>query len=371
MPVNRKRDYYEVLGVSRGASQDDLKKAYRRLAHQFHPDKKPGDKDSEERFKEIGEAYEVLSSPEKRESYDRYGHGGPRGGLEGFGGAEGFGSVFDELFEGFFGGGGRGRGRTAAYRGADLRYNLEIAFAEAVEGGQRDIVIPRLETCATCKGSGAKPGTHPTTCRACRGSGQVRYSQGFLTISQPCGRCGGAGRVLESPCGACRGQGQIRAERSISVKIPAGVETGTRLKLSGEGESGIRGGPPGDLYVVLTVQEHPLFARHGDDLLCEVPISFVQAALGAELEIPTLTGRAKVKIPPGTQSGTEFRLRGKGVPNVRGYGRGDLVARVLVEVPTRLTGKQREILEEYGRLENGEGHPLASRFWEKVKGLFG
>ncbi len=367
MPVNQKRDYYEVLGVSRDASQDEIKKAFRRLAHQVHPDKNPGDKKAEERFKQIGEAYEVLSNPDKRESYDRYGHNGPRG-VEGFGGFEGFGSVFDDLFEGFFGG---GRARTAAYRGADLRYNLEIAFEEAVEGGQREITIPRLEACPTCKGTGAKPGTQRAACRACRGSGQVRYSQGFLTISQPCGRCGGEGSVLESPCGTCRAQGQVRAERTISVKIPAGVESGTRLKLTGEGEAGIRGGPPGDLYVVLSVLEHPLFARQGDDLFCEIPISFVQATLGAELEIPTLAGRARIKIPPGTQSGTEFRLRGKGVSNVRGYGRGDLVARILVEVPTRLTGKQRDLLEEYARLENGEGHPQASRFWEKVKGLFG
>ena len=363
MPVNERRDYYEVLGVSREATQDDIKKAYRRLAHQYHPDKNPGDKEAEERFKEIGEAYEILSNPEKRGAYNRFGPGGPRGGVEGFG------SVFDDLFEGFFGGGARTR--SAAYRGADLRYNLEIAFEEAVEGGQREIAIPRPETCATCKGTGAKPGTRPTTCRACRGSGQVRYSQGFLTISQPCGRCGGEGSVLESPCGTCRGQGQVRAERTVSVKIPPGVETGTRLKITGEGEAGIRGGPSGDLYVVLTVLEHPLFARQGDDLICEIPISFIQAALGAEVEIPTLSGRARIKIPSGTQSGTEFRIRGKGVPNVRGYGRGDLVVRVLVEVPTRLTAKQRELLEEYARLEDGEGHPMANHFWEKVKGLFG
>jgi molecular chaperone DnaJ len=362
--VNGKRDYYEVLGVSREASPDEIKKAYRRLAHQYHPDKNPGDKKAEERFKDIGEAYEVLSNAEKREAFDRYGHAGPP--PRGF---EGFGSVFDDLFEGFFGG-GRARG-AAAYRGADLRYNLEISFEEAVEGGQREIAIPRLEACATCKGTGAKPGTQRAPCRACRGTGQVRYSQGFLTISQPCGRCGGEGSILESPCGACRGQGQVRAERTISVRIPGGVETGTRLKLSGEGEAGVRGGPPGDLYVVLTVQDHPIFSRQEDDLYCEVPITFVQAALGAEIEIPTLSGRAKIKIPPGAQSGTEFRLRGKGVPNVRGYGRGDLVARVFVEVPTRLTAPQRELLEQYARLENGDGHPLGSRFWEKVKALFG
>ena len=369
--MNKKRDYYEVLGLARHAGAEEIKKAFRRLALQLHPDKNPGNKEAEERFKELGEAYDVLSNPEKREAYNRFGHAGPpTGGLEGFSGFEGFGSVFDDLFEGFFGGGGRGRG-SAAYRGADLRYNLEITFAEAVEGAQREIAIPRLEACATCRGTGAKPGTHRTTCRACRGSGQVRYSQGFLTISQPCGRCGGEGRVVEHPCATCRGAGQVRAERTISVKIPPGVETGTRLKLAGEGEAGIRGGPPGDLYVVLTAQEHPLFARQGDDLFCEVPISFTQAALGADLEIPTLAGRGKIKVPPGTQSGTESRLRGKGVPNVRGYGRGDLVARVLVEVPARLTAQQRELLEEFARLENGDGHPQASRFWEKVKGLFG
>jgi molecular chaperone DnaJ len=365
--VNEKRDYYEILGVARDAGPEEIKKAYRKLAHRHHPDKNPGDHSAEERFKEISEANEVLGNPEKRQAYDRFGAAGPGRGFEGF--DSGFGSIFDDIFEGFFGG-RTGRSTRGAQRGADLRYNLEIRFEEAAGGVEKEIVIPRMETCRACRGSGAKPGSQPVVCRACRGTGQARFSQGFLTVSQTCGQCRGQGRVLEHPCPSCRGLGQVKAERTLTVKIPAGVETGTRLKLAGEGESGVRGGPPGDLYVVITVQEHPIFARHGDDLYCEVPISFTQAALGAQLEIPTLSGRAVFKIPPGSQTGTELRIKGKGLPNVRGYGRGDLVARIFVEVPTHLTPKQRDLLEEYARLENGAGSPLVQGFWEKVKALF-
>jgi molecular chaperone DnaJ len=362
-----KRDYYEVLGVSREATQEEIKRAYRRLAHQYHPDKNPGDKSSEERFKELSEAYEVLSSPEKRAAYDRFGTAGTPGfGFEGFGDFS-FGSAFEDLFEGFFG----GTSRRRAARGADLRYNLEITLEEAVHGAEKEITIPRLETCATCRGSGARPGTSPTACRACRGTGQVRFSQGFLTISQTCSACRGEGRVIEQKCRDCRGTGRARVDRLLTVKIPAGVETGTRLKLSGEGEAGYRWGDQGDLYVVITVQPHPLFARQGDDLYCEVPISFAQAALGAEIDVPSLSGMTRLRIPPGTQSGTEFRLRGKGVPSLRGHGRGDLVVRVIVEVPTRLTAKQRELLEAYAQLENGDRSPLAQSFFEKVRTLFG
>lgn len=369
--MNQKRDYYDILGVSRGASSDEIKKAYRKLAHQYHPDKNPGDRSAEERFKEISEAYEILGHPEKRQAYDRFGFAGPGRGLEGFEGFEsGFGSIFDDIFEGFFGG-RTGRSPRGAQRGADLRYNLEIRFEEAATGTEKEITVPRLETCSTCRGSGARAGSRPVVCKACRGTGHVRFSQGFLTVSQTCGHCRGEGRVIEQPCQTCRGLGQAKAERVLTVKIPPGVETGTRLKLAGEGEAGIRGGPPGDLYVVITVQEHPIFARHGDDLYCEVPISFTQAALGAQIEIPTISGRTTLKIPPGTQTGTEFRIRGKGLPNVRGYGRGDLVARIFVEVPTYLTAKQRDLLEQYARLENGEGSPLVQGFWEKVKTLFG
>lgn len=369
--MNGKRDYYQILGIDRDASPEEIKKAYRKLAHQHHPDKNPGDRSAEDRFKEISEAYEVLGNPEKRQSYDRFGTADPGRGLEGFGGFEsGFGSIFDDIFEGFFSG-RTGRSPRGAQRGADLRYNLEIRFEEAATGVEREIVIPRLETCRTCRGSGAKPGSQPVACRTCRGTGQVRFSQGFLTVSQTCGQCRGEGRVVEHPCGGCRGLGHVKAERTLTVKIPAGVETGTRLKLAGEGEAGVRGGPPGDLYVVITVQEHPIFLRQGDDLFCEVPISFTQAALGAQIEIPTISGRAMLKIPPGSQTGAEFRIKGKGLPNVRGYGRGDLVARIFVEVPTHLTAKQRDLLEQYARLENGAGSPLVQGFWEKVKALFG
>jgi molecular chaperone DnaJ len=366
--VNGKRDYYEILGVSPEATPDEIKKAYRKLAHAHHPDKNPGDRSAEDRFKEIGEAYAVLSDAEKREHYNRFGTAARPG--EGSGDFDpGFGSIFDDIFEGFFGG-RTGRSGRSAHRGADLRYNLEIRFEEAAIGVEKEIVIPRLETCATCRGSGAKPGTQPVQCKSCRGTGQVRFSQGFLTVSQTCSRCRGEGRVVEHPCTACRGLGQTKAERTLTVKVPAGVETGTRLKLAGEGETGVRGGPPGDLYVVIVVKEHALFTRQGDDIYCEVPVSFAQAALGAQIEIPTISGRTTLKIPPGTQTGAEYRVRGKGFPNVRGYGHGDLLARIFVEVPTHLTAKQRDLLEQYAKLENGEGSPLVQGFWEKVKALF-
>lgn len=361
-----KRDYYEVLGVHREAAPEEIKRAYRRLAHRHHPDKNPDDKASEERFKEATEAYEILSNPEKRAAYDRFGAVGEGVGFGGFEGT-GFGSVFEDLFEGFFG----ASPRRPTSRGADLRYNLEINLEETVLGAEKEITIPRLEPCITCKGSGAKPGTSPATCRSCRGTGQVRYSQGFLTISQTCSACRGVGRVIEHLCRDCRGTGRTRTDRSLTVKIPAGVENGTRLKLTGEGEAGLRWGDRGDLYVVIAVQEHPLFSRHDNDLYCDVPVGFVQAALGAELEIPSLSGMMKLKIPPGTQSGSEFRLRGKGVPSLRGHGRGDLIVRIVVEVPTRLTMKQRELLEAYAELENGDGSPLVKSFFEKVKSLFG
>lgn len=365
--MNR-RDYYEVLGVSRDASAEEVKKAYRRLAHQLHPDKNPGNKEAEERFKEVTEAYEVLSNPERRAAYDRFGTGRPFEGFEGFPDF-GFGSVFEDLFEGFFG--TNARRRPSAQRGADLRYNLEVTFEEAALGAEKEVAIPRLETCSSCGGSGARPGTGTVTCRVCRGTGQVRYSQGFFALSQTCNQCRGAGFVIESPCKGCRGQGRVRVERTVVVNIPPGVETGTRLRLGGEGESGQRGGAPGDLYVVLTVAEHPIFSRQGDDLFCEVPISFVQATLGAEIEVPTLSGKARLRIPPGTQSGATFRVRGKGIANLRRYGRGDLLVRVIVEVPNRLTPRQRELLEEFASLEDGEGSPLSKGFFEKVRELFG
>jgi molecular chaperone DnaJ len=366
-----KRDYYEILGVDRDATPEQVKKVYRKLAHQYHPDKNPGDKEAEERFKELSEAYDILSQPDKRAAYDRLGHAGVGRAAEGSAdfGDVGFGGLFDDIFEGFFGAAGRRRG--AGQRGADLRYNLTISLEEAARGVEKEVRIPRLDACAACGGTGAKLGTRPKTCGACRGTGQIRFSRGFLSVSQPCQQCRGEGTVLEDPCRSCRGQGRVKVERSLSMKIPAGVETGTRLRVSGEGEAGIRGGGRGDLYLVIQVAEHPLFIRDGDDLLCEVPISFTQAALGAELKIPTLNGSTKLKVPPGTQSGAEFRLRGQGMPNLRGYGVGDLRVGILVEVPTRLTARQRQLLEEFATLENGDGTPLSKRFLEKVRALLG
>lgn len=364
-----KRDYYEVLGVSRDAGQEEIKRAYRRLALELHPDKHPGNKEVEERFKEINEAYAVLSDPEKRMTYDRYGTVSPPGpvGFEDF--DLGFGSVFEDLFEGFFGTGARRR--TAAERGADLRYNLEISLEEAAFGTEREIIVPRLETCPSCRGTGARGGAQPSRCRICQGTGQVRYTRGFLTVAQTCSACRGEGFVVEHPCPECRGTGRAKVERALSLKIPPGVETGTRLKIAGEGEAGFRGGPRGDLYVVVTVKEHPLFTRRGTDLFCEVPVSFVQAALGAKLQVPTLHGMTTLKIPPGTQSGTEFRLEGKGLPSLKGYRHGDLIVRVIVEVPTHLTPKQRQLLEEFAKLQDGHGTPMVTSFLEKVKNLFG
>ncbi len=363
-----KRDYYEILGVTRDASLEEIKKAYRRLAHKLHPDKNPGNKEAEERFKEITEAYEVLSNPEKRAAYDRFGSGRPIEGFEGFPDF-GFGSIFDDLFEGFFG--TTTRRRPSASRGADLRYNLEITLEEAAFGAEKEVVIPRLEICEACGGSGAMPGTGTIACRVCRGTGSIRYSQGFFSLSQTCNHCHGTGFVIESPCRGCKGQGRTRTERTILVKIPPGVETGTRLRLAGEGESGLRGGQSGDLYVVITVAEHSIFSRQGNDLICEVPISFAKAALGADIEVPTLSGKTRLHIPHGTQSGAMFRLKGKGISNSRGFGKGDLIVKVIVEVPTSLTPRQRELLEEFSRLETSEGSPMSKSFFEKVKTLFG
>lgn len=359
-----KRDYYEVLGVARDATPEEIKKAYRRLALELHPDRNLGSKEAEERFKELNEAYEVLSDPEKREAYDRYGSAD----LRGFRDIDfGFGSIFDDLFEGFFG----GRRWTAAERGSDLLYRLDISLEEAAFGTEKEIVVPRLETCSSCRGTGARAGTSRSPCRICRGTGQIRYSRGFLSVSQTCSACQGEGFVIENPCRECRGTGRAKVERTFFVRVPPGVKTGTRLKMAGSGESGFRGGTSGDLYVEINVKAHPLFERHGDDLYCEVPISFVQAALGAEIRVPTLEGMTKLKIPPGTQSGSEFRIPGKGFPSFKGHGRGDLVVRIFVEVPTNLTLKQRELLQEFARLQDGEGTPLTKSFLEKVRKLFG
>lgn len=371
-----KRDYYEVLGVERGASEADLKKAYRRLAMKHHPDRNPGDKASEESFKEANEAYEVLSDASKRAAYDQYGHAGvdPQmgGGGPGFGGAN-FSDIFGDVFSDFFGGGGRGGGRGGAQRGSDLRYTLELDLEEAVRGTTVSIRVPTLVNCKVCDGSGAKKGSSPISCPTCAGIGQVRMQQGFFSVQQTCPRCHGQGKIISDPCEGCHGEGRVEEFKTLSVKVPPGVDTGDRIRLSGEGEAGTQGGPTGDLYVVINVREHSIFQRDGKNLYCEVPISFTDAALGGELEVPTLDGRVKLKIPEGTQTGKQFRLRGKGVAPVRGGSPGDLLCRVAVETPVNLDRRQRELLEEFrASLEgNTTNSPKASGWFEGMKRFFG
>ena len=367
-----KRDYYEVLGVSRSASDEELKKAYRKLALRYHPDKNPGDREAEERFKEIGEAYAILCDVGRRAQYDRFGHAAfEQGGLGGFDFSAGFEDILGDLFGDFFGT-GRGRGgRTRSRRGQDLQYQLELSFEEAAHGCEKTLSIPRLTACATCGATGAKPGTKPTVCSQCRGSGQIRFQQGFFAIAKTCGTCAGQGTVISSPCADCEGAGARRRTHTLNVRVPAGVDSGSRLKLRGEGETGGNGGQPGDLYVLIRVAAHPIFARDGVDVVCEVPVSVVQAALGTKLEIPTLDGPRKLDVPPGTQSGHLFRLRGLGVPDLNGYGRGDQVVRLTVETPRKLSVRQRELLEEFARISGEEVHPMSKSFLEKVKSLLG
>jgi molecular chaperone DnaJ len=364
-------DYYSVLGVTREADEEELKKAYRKLALKHHPDRNPGNKQSEERFKEINEAYEVLSNPDKRRQYDRFGKAGVGagpGGFEGFDfGRGGFGDIFGDIFEDFFGAGPQGRTRMRPARGADFRYNLEISFEEAVFGTETKIRIPKWESCTDCGGSGAKSRDGIRTCPACRGEGQTRFQQGFFTVSRTCGQCGGEGRVITEPCPRCHGQKRIHRDKTLSVRIPAGVEDGSTLRLAGEGELGHHGGPPGDLYVSLTVRPHPIFERDGNHVLCEVPISFVQAALGVKLEVPALKGKVSVKIPPGTQTGKIFRLKGMGVHSSRGTG--DQLVKVRVQIPTKLTSRQKELLEEYAKA-SGESVGETEGIFEKVKQIF-
>jgi molecular chaperone DnaJ len=373
-----KRDYYEVLGVSKNASDDEIKKAYRRLAMKNHPDRNPGDKAAEERFKEANEAYEVLSNAQKRAAYDQFGHAGlggaAGGGGPGFGGGFGnFGDIFGDVFADIFGGGGDGRRGAQAYRGADLRYHLQIDLEQAVNGDSVRIQVPALETCGGCKGSGAAPGSSPQTCPTCKGMGQVRMQQGFFSLQQTCPHCNGHGKVITNPCRECRGQGRVQKSKTLSVKIPPGVDTGDRIRLTGEGEAGQMGGPPGDLYVQIEVRPHPIFSREGADLHCSVPISLVTAALGGELEVPTLDGKVLLKVPPETQTGKLFRLRGKGVKPVRGGAPGDLICRVQVETPVRLTPRQKELLQEFGRSleQGGERHnPQHSSWADRARRFF-
>lgn len=372
-----KRDYYEVLGVERGVSEAELKKAYRRLAMKHHPDRNPDDKASEEKFKEANEAYEVLSDASKRSAYDQYGHAGvdpQMGGGGGFGGGgANFSDIFGDVFSDFFGGGRGGSSRGGAQRGSDLRYTLELDLEEAVRGTTVTIRVPTLVNCKPCDGTGAKKGTSPVTCTTCGGIGQVRMQQGFFSVQQTCPRCHGNGKMITDPCGSCHGQGRVEESKTLSVKVPAGVDTGDRIRLSGEGEAGSMGGPAGDLYVVVNVREHAIFQRDGKHLYCEVPISFADAALGGELEVPTLDGRVKLKIPEGTQTGKLFRLRGKGVAPVRGGGAGDLLCKVAVETPVNLDKRQRELLEEFRKsLEGDSSHsPKASGWFDGVKRFFG
>ncbi len=377
MPSERKRDYYEVLGVGRGASEDELKKSYRRLAIQHHPDRNPGDKQAEEKFKELNEAYQVLSDPERRAQYDRFGHAAFQaqqgaGGFGGFDFTQGFEEVFSDIFGDFFGT-GRGRSRSRSRRGDDLRYDLEIEFEEAARGADKVVKFERLTTCETCKGTRARGGVEGArTCPNCRGTGQVRTQQGFFSISTTCSQCRGEGMIIADPCPKCQGQGRVRKAVSLSVKIPPGVDNGSRLKLRAEGEAGFGGGPNGDLYVVVHVKEHALFVRQDNDVVIEVPVSFPQATLGAEIEVPTLEGKLKLKIPAATQSGKVFRLKGKGFVDLHGYGRGDQLVRIVVETPRRLTPRQRELLEEFARASGEDvNHPMSKGFVDKLKEMFG
>jgi molecular chaperone DnaJ len=368
-----KKDYYDILGVERDANEDVIKKAYRKLAMKYHPDRNPDSREAEEKFKEAKEAYEILSDSEKRQTYDRFGHAGVEASMgsggndfEAFGDA--FSSIFDDLFSG-----GRGN-RSNVYRGADLRYNLEITLEEAARGAEKTIRIPTVEECETCNGSGAKPGTKAKTCPNCGGSGQIRTQQGFFSIQQPCRKCNGSGRFIPEPCPDCRGAGRVKKQKTLEVKIPAGIDESMRLRHAGHGEPGVNGGPPGDLYVEIHIRPHSVFEREHDDLHCEMPISFTTAALGGEIEIPTLDSVARLKIPAETQSGKVFRLRGKGIRNVRSQIQGDLHCHVVVETPINLTERQRDLLREFGEISrsNGDRHNPKAKSWrDKVREFFG
>ena len=368
-----KRDYYEILGVDRNASADELKRAYRKLALKYHPDRNKGNKAAEERFKEANEAYSVLSDPQKRQQYDQFGHAGLGQGAAGGGGFDfgqggGFSDVFGDIFEEFFGG-QQGSGGRRVQRGNDLRFNMSITFEEALLGKDGKIKLRRPEQCGACGGTGAKGGA-TKRCSTCGGAGQVRFQQGFFTVSRTCATCRGAGSTASETCPRCRGQKFLEREKTISVRIPPGVDTGTRLRVSGEGEPGLNGGPPGDLYVVISVKDHPKFKREGDNILYEAPISFVKAALGGKTTVPTIKGETLLKIPPGTQHGQVFRMKGLGFPNIRGYGIGDQLVKVRITIPTKLTPREREVLEEYAKLSGEEVEVDSSNILEKVKSLF-
>jgi molecular chaperone DnaJ len=369
-----KKDYYEVLGLNRDASEEDVKKAYRKLAMKHHPDRNPDNPKAEERFKEAKEAYEVLSDANRRAAYDQFGHAGVDPSMAGAGaggpGFGGFADAFGDIFSDIFGG---GRARSNVFRGADLRYNLEITLEDAARGTETRIRIPTMEPCEPCHGSGAKPGTAPSACPTCHGQGQVRMQQGFFSIQQTCPRCHGSGKIVASPCPACKGAGRVKHHKTLSVRIPAGVDEGDRIRLNGEGEAGVNGGPPGDLYVVIQIRPHPVFTRDHNNLHCEMPISITTAALGGEIEIPTLDGYAKIKVPQGTQTGQMFRLRGKGIKGVRSNSPGDLMCHVVVETPINLTPRQKELLQELETInltDAGRHEPRAKSWMEKVREFF-
>jgi molecular chaperone DnaJ len=376
-----RNDYYRALDVARNAGEADIKKAYRRLAMKFHPDRNPGDKAAEEKFKEVKEAYEVLSDASRRAIYDQHGHAGLEAARQGGGpgggapfGAEKFGDIFGDVFGDIFGGGRRGGGRSQVYRGADLRYDAELDLAEAVFGHNLEIDVAKLVECETCHGSGAAKGSNPVQCDTCGGSGQVRVSQGFFTLQQACPHCRGTGRIVRNPCDSCHGQGRVRRHKKLAVKIPPGVDNGDRVRLAGEGEAGRNGGPPGDLYVEIHVREHAIFEREGPHLSCEVPLSFATATLGGSVRVPTLEGEVTLKIPPESQSGRVFRLRGKGVRPARGGDTGDLFCRVVVETPVKLSAEQRELLQRFEDSLRGDGARHAPReqsFFDGVKRFFG
>ena len=374
-----KRDYYEVLGVAKGANADEIKKAYRIKAKELHPDRNADNPDAEAQFKEANEAYEVLKDAEKKAAYDRFGHaafeggmggGGPRGGPPGQGDfASAFSDVFDDLFGDFMGGRGRGGGQRAT-RGSDLRYNLRISLEEAFSGMQKTIKVTTAVECDVCNGTGSKGGAEPQTCPTCSGMGKVRAQQGFFTVERTCPTCGGSGQIVQNPCDNCGGAGRVEKERALSVNIPAGVETGTRIRLSGEGEAGLRGGPSGDLYIFIEVEEHALFQRDGTNLYCRVPVSMTSAAIGGEIEVPTIDGgRSRVKVPAGSQSGRQMRLRSKGMPALRGGAAGDMYIELNVETPVNLTGRQKELLREFESLSD-ENSPMSSKFFAKVKNFW-
>jgi len=362
------KDYYELLGVSREVTPEELKKVYRQLAMKHHPDRNPGDRAAEEKFKEISHAYSVLSDPEKRAHYDRYGTAEGFGANQGpFAGGAGFSDIFEDFFGDFLGGSFGGHRKQRPARGNDLRYDLEITLEEAVFGTEKVITFPKLQKCGECSGTGSEPGKQPEVCSTCKGSGQIRYQQGFFSVSKSCGKCSGTGRHITNPCRKCRGHGAIQEQKTVNLKIPAGVDAGSRLKIVGEGEPGLNGGPSGDLYVILDVQEHEIFKREGTDLFCDFPISFTNAALGAEIEVPTLDGSTKLKIPAGTQSGKIFTLKGKGAPRIGSQQRGSQLIRISIEVPKKLSQRQKELLEEFATISTDDSNKT---FKDKLKDLF-